>query len=150
MALNWISQRLAQFWRLKMNIPKGAVAVADGEKLNLFRNSGDEANPKLTASAVEDVANENKGSGARHQSSSANPDNSQIEEDSFAAGTAGLLNRQVLDGRIANLIVIAAPRTLGELRKHYHQQLSAVLVGEIAKDLTGHSAREVETAIAGA
>ncbi|RVA28410.1 host cell attachment protein, partial [Mesorhizobium sp. M7A.F.Ca.US.001.01.1.1] len=40
-----------------MDIPKGAtVAVADGERLNLFRNSGDEANPKLTASVVEDVA----------------------------------------------------------------------------------------------
>ena len=123
-----------------MDIPKGAtVAVADGEKLNLFRNSGDESNPSLTAAAVEDVTNENKGSGARHQSSSANPDNSRIEEDSFAAGTAELLNRQVLGGRIDNLIIIAAPKTLGELRKHYHQKLSAVLIGEIAKDLTGHS-----------
>ncbi|WP_395447924.1 host attachment family protein [Aminobacter sp. UC22_36] len=134
-----------------MIIPKGAiVAVADGERLNLFRNSGDEANPKLTASAVEDVTNSNKGSGARHQSSSGNPDNSQIDEDSFAAGTADMLNRQVLGGQIYNLIIIAAPRTLGELRKHYHQKLSAVLVGEIAKDLTGHSAQEIEKAVAGA
>lgn len=133
-----------------MDIPKGAtVAVADGERLNLFRNAGDEANPKLTASAVEDVANENKGSGARRQSSSANPGNGQIEEDSFAAGTAELLNRQVLGRQIANLITIAAPRTLGELRKHYHQKLSAVLVGEIAKDLTDHSAQEIEKAVAG-
>jgi len=61
-----------------MDFPKGAtVAVADGERLNLFRNAGDEANPKLMASVVGDVANENKGSGARHLSSSANPDNSQ-------------------------------------------------------------------------
>ena len=134
-----------------MDIPRGAtVAVADGERLNLFRNSGDEANPKLTASAVEAVTNDNKGSGARHQSSPGNPDNSQIEEDSFAAGTADLLNRQVLGGQIDNLIIIAAPRTLGELRKHYHQKLSAVLVGEIAKDLTGHSAQEIEKAVAGA
>jgi protein required for attachment to host cells len=134
-----------------MDIPKGAtVAVADGEKLNLFRNPGDEANPSLTASAVEDVTNENKGSGARHQSSSANPDNSRIEEDSFAAGTAELLNRQVLGGQIDNLIIVAAPRTLGELRKHYHQKLSAVLIGEITKDLTGHSAREIEKAVAAA
>jgi protein required for attachment to host cells len=134
-----------------MDIPKGAtVAVADGEKLNLFRNSGDESNPSLTAAAVEDVTNENKGSGARHQSSSANPDNSRIEEDSFAAGTAELLNRQVLGGRIDNLIIIAAPKTLGELRKHYHQKLSAVLIGEIAKDLTGHSTQEIEKAVAAA
>lgn len=124
--------------------------MADGEKLNLFRNSGDEANPSLIASAVEDVTNENKGSGARHQSSSANPDNSRIEEDSFAAGTAELLNRQVLGGQIDNLIIIAAPRTLGELRKHYHQKLSTVLIGEITKDLTGHSAREIEKAVAAA
>ena len=134
-----------------MDIPKGAtVAVVDGEKLNVFRNTGDEANPRLTAAAVDDVTNDNKGSGARHQSSSANPDSSQIEEDSFAAGTADLLNRQVLDGQIANLIVIAAPRTLGELRKHYHQSLSAVLVGEIPKDLTGHSAQEIEKVVAAA
>jgi protein required for attachment to host cells len=134
-----------------MDIPKGAtVAVADGEKLNLFLNSGDEANPKLMALKNEDVANDNKGSGARHQSSSANPDDSQVEEDGFAAGIADLLNRQVLDGNISNLIVIAAPRTLGELRRHYHQKLSAVLVGEIAKDLTGHSMQDVEKAIAAA
>ncbi|MBB6411958.1 host attachment family protein [Mesorhizobium sangaii] len=134
-----------------MDIPKGAtVAVADGERLNLFRNTGDEANPPLTASAGDDVTNDNRGSGARHQSSSANPDNSQIEEDSFATGTADLLNRQVLGGQIENLIIIAAPRTLGELRKHYHQKLTAVLVGEIAKDLTGHSAQEIEKAVGAA
>lgn len=134
-----------------MDIPKGAtVAVADGEKLNLFRNTGDEANPKLTAQPDEAVANDNKGSGARHVSSSANPDASQVEEDSFAAGIAQLLNTQVLEGRITGLIIVAAPRTLGELRKHYHQKLSAVLVGEVAKDLTGHSVHDVEKALAAA
>lgn len=134
-----------------MDIPKGAtVAVADGEKLNLFRNTGDEANPKLTAQPDEAVANDNKGSGARHVSSSANPDASQVEEDSFAAGIAQLLNTHVLEGRITGLIIVAAPRTLGELRKHYHQKLSAVLVGEVAKDLTGHSVHDVEKALAAA
>jgi len=134
-----------------MKIPKGAtVAVADGEKLNLFRNSGDEANPSLTAQPVDEVANDNKGSGARHVSSSANPDASQVEEDSFAAGIAGMLNTHVLDGKITALIIIAAPRTLGELRKHYHQKLSAVLVGEVAKDLTGHALHDIEKALAAA
>ena len=132
-----------------MQLPKGAtVAVADGEKLNLFRNLGDEANPKLTALPAVTVKSDNKGSGARHQSSSANPDDSQTEEDSFSAGIADLLNRQVLDGKIASLVVIAAPRTLGELRKHYHKQLSAVLLGEISKDLTGHGVHDIEKSIA--
>ena len=141
-----------------MRLPKGAtVAVADGEKLNLFRNTGDEADPKLTALPGADVASDNKGSGARHQGSSANPGHGQVEEDGFAAGVADLLNRQVLDGKItcsclqsSALVVIAAPRTLGELRKRYHKKLSAALVGEIAKDLTGHAVRDVEKAIAAA
>ena len=132
-----------------MQLPKGTtVAVADGEILKLFRNTGDATNPKLIALPGSDVLSDNKGSGAQHQSSSANPDNNQVEEDSFAAGIAGLLNRQVLDGKVTDLIVIAAPRTLGELRKHYHNKLSATLVGEISKDLTGHSLQDIEKAIA--
>ena len=134
-----------------MQLPKDAtVAVADGEKLSLFRNTGDEANPKLTALPDADVGTENKGSGARHVSSAANPDDSQVAEDSFAAGIADLLNRRVLDGKLTDLVIVAAPRTLGELRRHYHQKLKAVLVGEIAKDLTGHTVQDIEKAIAAA
>lgn len=134
-----------------MKIPKGAiVAVSDGEILNLFRNAGDESAPKLTALPHADVSTDNKGSGGRHQSSSANPSDSQQDEDSFAAGTAAMLNKRVLDGDVEKLIIVAAPRTLGELRKHYHKALSAVLLGEIPKDLTGHSVADVETTIAAA
>ena len=61
-----------------------------------------------------------------------------------------MLNSHVLEGKISALIIVAAPRTLGELRKHYHQKLSAVLVGEVAKDLTGHSVHDVEKALAAA
>ena len=52
-----------------MLLPKGTiVAVADGEKFNLFSNTGDEASPALTAMAEVDVENVNKGSGraSRH------------------------------------------------------------------------------------
>ena len=126
------------------------VAVADGEKLNLFRNSGDELNPKLTPVPGTAVENENRGSGGRHHSSSANHDASQLEEDSFSAGIADLLNKQVLSGKISDLVIIAAPRTLGELRKHYHAKLSDVLMSEISKDLTGHAVHDIEKAIAAA
>lgn len=134
-----------------MHIPKGAtVAVADSEILNLFSNTGDEATPKLTALPDAEVGTTNHGSGGRHQSSSANPADSQQSEDSFAAGIAEILNRRVLDGKIKHLVVVAAPRTLGELRKHYHKTLEAVLVGEIAKELTGHSTGDLENIIAAA
>jgi hypothetical protein len=44
----------------------------------------------------------------------------QQDEDRFAADAADMLKREVLAGRIGALIVVAAPSTLGELRKHYH------------------------------
>jgi protein required for attachment to host cells len=134
-----------------MKIPKGAiVAIADGEILNLFRNDGDEAMPQLSALPEVEVDASNKDSGGRHHNSSANPSDSQQNEDGFAAGTAKMLNTRVLDGKIDKLIIVAAPRTLGELRKHYHKALTAVLVGEIAKDLTGHTVSDVERTIAAA
>ena len=134
-----------------MQLPQGAtIAVVDGEKLNLFRNSGDEAHPKLTALPQAHVGNENTGSGGRHQSSAANPDDSQVSEDNFAAGVAEMLNKRVLAGDIADLVIIAAPRTLGELRKHYRKELSAKLRKEIAKDLTGHALPDIEKTLAAA
>jgi protein required for attachment to host cells len=134
-----------------MLLPRGTtVAVADGEKFNLFRNSGDEANPALTPMPEADIETVNKGSGASHQSSSANPDHSKATEDGFAGGIADLLNKRVLDGEISDLVIIAAPRTLGELRKSYHKKLSDVLRCEISKDLTGHALADIEKAIAAA
>lgn len=130
-----------------MMLPKGTtIAVADGEKLNLFRNAGDEAGLKLEAATHGDVDSDNQSGGSR-QSSSGNPDASQAGEDGFSAGIVAMLNKEVLDGDIEGLVVIAAPRALGEMRKHYHKALSAKLLGEIAKDLTGHSMAEVEAAI---
>ena len=134
-----------------MLLPKGTiVAVADGQKFNLFSNTGDETSPALTAMPEPDIEIVNKGSGASHQSSSGNPNESQAAEDGFAGGIVDLLNKWVLGGEISNLIIIAAPRTLGELRKNYHKKLSEVLRGEISKDLTGHAIHDIEKAIASA
>ena len=134
-----------------MLLPKGAtVAVADGEKLHLFRNAGDEDSPKLTAMQEPAVDQDNHGSGSRHHSSAANHDHGQVEEDSHSAGVAALLNKAAISGQTKHLVVIASPRALGELRKHYSEQLSAVLLGEIDKDLTGHAIHDIEKAIAAA
>lgn len=134
-----------------MQIPQDTfVAVADGEKLSMFRNDGDAANVKLAEIPHADIDSSKISSGARHSSSSANPDDSQQNEDGFGLGVAEMLNKQVLDGNIKSLVIIAAPRTLGEMRKSYHKSLSDVLVGELAKDLTGHSLHDIEKALAAA
>ncbi|MGI8841370.1 MAG: host attachment family protein [Caulobacteraceae bacterium] len=134
-----------------MKLPRGAtVAVVDGEKLHLYRNSGDEADVRLTALPKAEVDADHMGSDPGHRASSANPDGHQAEEDGFAVGVADILNRQVLEGGVTRLMIIAAPRTLGELRKHYHKALSAALLGELHKDLTDHAIKDVEHAIASA
>lgn len=134
-----------------MELPDGAtVAVIDGEKVKLFRNSGQDDTPKLTALPEPTVNQDNHGSGAGHHSSSANPDHGQLEEDSHSAGVAAMLNKAAAVGNIKHLVVIASPKALGELRKHYGKPLSGVIEKEIAKDLTGHSILDIEKAIAAA
>jgi protein required for attachment to host cells len=129
-----------------MILPTGTiVAVADGEKLNLFSNAGTETELRLAAAPEQHV--EAAGVSAGHNNSSANPDQSQAEESGFASGIVGMLNSQVLTNRFSNIVIIAAPKTLGEMRKHYHKKLEEVLVGEIAKDLTGHSIADIEKTI---
>lgn len=123
------------------------IAVADGGKLRLFRNKG--AEPHITLDEVPDahIESHNEGSGSRHRSAAANPDRSRLAEDDHASSTASYLNQQVLGGKIAKLIVVADPRTLGEMRKHFHAATKSVLVGEIAKDLAGHSVDAIKEAL---
>ena len=53
------------------------------------------------------------------------------------------LNGQVQGGKIAHLVVIAPPKALGELRRHYGSHLEGALLKEIAKDLAGRSGKDV-------
>jgi protein required for attachment to host cells len=124
------------------------VAVADGKKLRLFRNKGVEPNIRLVALDAPEIDADNTGSGARHRSVSPNPDDRRLDEDNFAAEAASYLNHQAITGSIASLFVIADSRTLGEMRRHFHDAIRLKLVGELAKDLTGHTVAKIEAAIA--
>jgi protein required for attachment to host cells len=129
-----------------MILPKGAlVAVVDGEKLVMFKNTGDH-DPQLSALPTPEITASGSGSGG-HSSSAANPDDSTKAEDGFAVGVAAMLNAQALSGDFDHLLVIAAPKTLGELRKHWGKPLQAKLVGEMAKDLTGMTGDQITKAI---
>ena len=132
-----------------MLIPHGAiVAVADGENVHLFRNTGTEASPTLSGLSEPTIEGDSKDAGKRHRSSAANPDEKQAGEDSFAAATAEFLNRKALGTPDGGFIVIAAPKTLGELRKHYHKEFQNRLLGEVSKEMTGRSVQEIQTALA--
>lgn len=132
-----------------MILQNGAiVAVIDGNAMRLFRNRGHEPQIDLISLPEPDLGIGNTGSGSRHRSSSANPDSRRLMEDDFAASAANYLNREAITGRIDRLLIIADPRTLGELRKHFHEILEKKLVGQLAKDLTAHSNEAIQAAIA--
>jgi protein required for attachment to host cells len=44
-------------------------------------------------------------------------------------------------------VIVAPPRTLAELRRHYSREVSARIVAEIDKDLTGHPVDEIAAII---
>src|SRR5690348_5358129 len=131
-----------------MILPHGTVVVvADGTTLKLFRNRGAEPELDLAEFGHPAINLGNPGSGLRHHSDSSNPDPHRKAEDSFAAASAGHLNRLALDGSLERLFVIADPRTLGEMRKHFHSTLQGKIVGELPKDLIDHPVQEIVAAI---
>ncbi|GGD41333.1 baeRF12 domain-containing protein [Aureimonas glaciei] len=131
-----------------MILPNGTlVAVADGKHVKLFRNRA--AEPHLDLIAVEDPDLDalHPASGGRHRHSGGNPDSDRAAEDAFAAAVAKHLNGLALGGHLDALFLIADPRTLGEMRRHFHAGLAAKIVGDLAKDLTAHSVKDIVTAI---
>ncbi len=132
-----------------MLLPHGTVvALVDAKKFQLFRNNGTESEPELVEAPAPKLDAHNH-SGVSHHSRPGNHADASVDEDAHAIAAVEWLNGQVLDHKIAHLVVIASPRTMGELRKHYHKQLEAVLVGELAKDLTGSKGGEIVAALRG-
>jgi protein required for attachment to host cells len=143
-----------------MHLPHNAVVlVADGRKMLFLRNEGDAEFPNLVVEkaqeqdnpATRDQATDSAGRASSPQGgvqSSVEPtDFHQIEEDRFAADAADFLKTGALKNKYDSLIVIAPPKTLGELRKHYHKEVTSRLKGELDKDLTGHPIKDIEKAL---
>jgi protein required for attachment to host cells len=129
-------------------IPHGTViAVVDGEKFELHRNAGNEAAPEIAQVDAPKLHEHNKDSGARHISSAANPTGHLLDEDAHAAAVATWLNQQVVSRNIEHLIVVAPPRTLGELRRRYDSALKGVLFSELDKEMTGRTGQDILDAL---
>lgn len=140
-----------------MQLPhKSFIVVADGRKMLFFRNEGDAMHPNLVVERVREQENppsDEQGTDSPGRTFASNgagrsayeeTDWHQLEEDRFAAETADLLKKRALRNDYDALFVVAPPRTLGELRKHYHKEVSGRLVGELDKDLTGHPVDQIE------
>lgn len=130
-----------------MLLPHGTVfALLDGKNFELYRNTGDEAEPQLTAFDAPKLDSSNH-SGAGHRSSPGNHADHQVAEDAHAIAATEWLNSQVLGHKIEQLVVIAPARTLGEIRKHYHKQTERAVLKELGKDLIGKPAGDIVAAL---
>lgn len=140
-----------------MQVPHNSfVLVADGKKSLFFRNEGDGEFPNLIVERKDGHADpkdrEIKSDGPGRTVSSVGAGRSayeeadfhQLEEDRFAAETAEMLKARALRNEFDALVVVAPPRTLGELRKHYHKEVEKRLVAEVAKDLVNVPVAEIE------
>ena len=140
-----------------MRVPNNSVVlVADGRKSLFFRNEGNADFPNLSVERKEvhenpdhhEQASDSAGMAMNvvggHGGSMTEVDFHQLGEDRFAAETAELLKARALRNDFDALVVVAPPRTLGELRKHYHKEVEKRLVAEVPKDLTNVPVEEIE------
>jgi protein required for attachment to host cells len=136
---------------LSMVLPAGAtVAVADGETIRLFHNTGLKPGVHLVEITAAPPAVVHSGSGSRYHTSSATPDGWQPVEHDFAAATAAFLNKLSLDGTIEHLVIVSDPRTLGEMRKHFDGDLRVKIIGELAKNFSRRPLEDIASLISDA
>ncbi|MBC7163481.1 MAG: host attachment protein [Roseovarius sp.] len=140
-----------------VQLSKGTwVLVADGKKALFLENVTDAHDPNLVVRRVEEQDNPpnrdqrsdrpgrmtDPGPGQR--SALAEADWHRLEEARFAAQAAEILYRLAHRGAFDRLVLVAPPRTLGELRAHLHKEVAARVVAEIGKDLTNHPGDQLE------
>ncbi|MGV3511923.1 MAG: host attachment protein [Novosphingobium sp.] len=125
-----------------MLIPHGTViAIVDGKAWELYRNAGTEAAPELAAIDTPALAEHNHSSGG----SRASPH--QQDETAHCAAVADWLNRQVQAHKIGQIVLIAPPRALGELRRELNKATQHAMIRELAKDMIGHQPLEIIAAL---
>ncbi len=136
------------------------VLVGDGRRALFLENHGDPdvLDLRVIEARVEDnPATRDQGTDApgRAFASRGGPRSSlettdwhELEKEHFADRIAETINKAAETGEMKEVVLIAPPRVLGELRKHLSVKAQAKVKGEIDKDLTRHPISEIEKALA--
>lgn len=141
-------------------ISNGAwVLVADGQRALFLTNHGDadlidlrvlsarvETNPPAREWGTDHPGRAFSSVGAR-RGAVEETDWHEHEKELFIAAVAEKLNKAAESGEMRELVVVAPPKTLGELRKDLSARAKAALVGELGKDLTRHPLPEIEKSL---
>ena len=136
-----------------MKVPHNAhIAIVDGENFIVMRNKGQIFEPELGDVQKPDLEATNYSAGVSHQDhiGQRKGTSTQLDELAHSAAAAEWLNAKCIAGEIENLIVIADPKTLGEMRRHYHGETEKRIVGDLAKTMTNESGDRIAKALADA
>ncbi|GGA53159.1 host attachment family protein [Pelagibacterium lentulum] len=132
------------------------VLVADGEKALFFENKGTRKNPVFEV--VRELEQDNPptrdqgtsapgrmyDSGQNQKSAMEQTDWHRLAEERFAKDAAALLYKYAHNNRFKQIVLCAAPRVLGELRKELHSEVMDKVIGEVPKNLTNHPIDQIE------
>jgi protein required for attachment to host cells len=130
------------------------IMVVDGANMQVLRNAGKDAAPKLMPVEAQSQASSRTSAlgtdrpGRAFQSATAGRSSSyetsdyhQVDEDAFAADAAERLETLLTKG--VRGILVAAPRTLGIIRKHLDADTRQRLIAEIDKDYAQRSVADI-------
>ena len=136
------------------------VVVGDGRKALFLRNDGSPLHPKLsvvrllehelpaTRELGTDRPGRYPGPAGGGRSAMEETDWHQLEEARFAHTIAETLARAATANSALQIVLVAPPKTLGELRAKLHKSLKQHIVGEITRDLTSHPVAHIEKLLA--
>lgn len=135
------------------------VLVGDGRKALFFINKG--SRDLLDLRVVETRIDENPATrdqgtdrpgrafasvgGAR--SAVGDTDWHEVEEERFARAIAERINAGAEANEFSEIVIVAPPRTLGEIRKDLSKTAQSKVAGELGKDLTRHPLADIEKAL---
>ena len=137
------------------------VMVGDGKKALFLHNEGDDELLNLRRLDVEEKNNpatRDQGSDAPGRGHSptgtrggsmGGTDFHQVEEDRFAAHVAGRINAAAHENGFKEIVIVAPPKCLAEIRRDLSPEAQRRVVCEIPKDYTHHPIPEIEKLLAG-
>ena len=137
------------------------VLVADGTKMLFLRNRGKGEQIDLVTEAHQerqdlkdseiksDAPGLNAQRGGYGRPAVEEADFHQLAEDRFAADAADQLRHRALGGDFEALAIVAPPKTLGELRKHFHKIVESRIVMELPKEMTNRPLPDIAAMMMG-
>ena len=120
------------------------VIVADGHRGILFRQAGRRGiNLQYVQGFLPENLDDDGPAGARPPDETAK----DIDEATFAKQLALKLNWHAKQGDFEQLAIIADPKTLGQMRPLFHDEVETYLIAQVAKTMTNATINDIEACL---